>query len=341
MTVPLSVLDLAPIGSGSTPSQALRATVELARLADRLGYSRYWFAEHHNLPSVASSAPEVLIEHVASATRRIRVGSGGMMLPNHVPLRVAETFQTLEALHPGRIDLGLGRAPGTDPATSRALRPFDGEQFPSLLAEMLSLSRREIPADHPLGSVRVIPDDVDLPPIWLLGSSGATARLAGSLGLGYSFARHFSPTPPEPAIRAYRESFEPSAQFPAPHAILAVSVICAETEERAQHLAWTLELSLVRYRTGRLGPLPTPEEAMAYPYTPQERAAIREYRDLHIVGSPATVRARIEALLEEVEVEEVMISSMIHSQEARLRSYELVAEAFGLAGLSSSRPSPG
>jgi luciferase family oxidoreductase group 1 len=341
LTVPLSVLDLAPIGSGSTPSQALRATVELARLADRLGYSRYWFAEHHNLPSVASSAPEVLIEHVASATRRIRVGSGGMMLPNHVPLRVAETFQTLEALHPGRIDLGLGRAPGTDPATSRALRPFDGEQFPSLLAEMLSLSRREIPADHPLGSVRVIPDDVDLPPIWLLGSSGATARLAGSLGLGYSFARHFSPTPPEPAIRAYRESFEPSAQFPAPHAILAVSVICAETEERAQHLAWTLELSLVRYRTGRLGPLPTPEEAMAYPYTPQERAAIREYRDLHIVGSPATVRARIEALLEEVEVEEVMISSMIHSQEARLRSYELVAEAFGLAGLSSSRPSPG
>jgi luciferase family oxidoreductase group 1 len=330
MTIPLSVLDLAPIGSGSTPSQALRGTVELARLADRLGYTRYWFAEHHNLPSVASSAPEVLIEHVASATRRIRVGSGGMMLPNHVPLRVAETFQTLEALHPGRIDLGLGRAPGTDPATSRALRPFDGEQFPSLLAEMLSLSRREIPEDHPLGSVRVIPDDVDLPPIWLLGSSGATARLAGSLGLGYSFARHFSPTPPEPAIRAYRESFEPSAQFPAPHAILAVSVICAETEEQAQHLAWTLELSLVRYRTGRLGPLPTPEEAMAYPYTPQERAAIREYRDLHIVGSPATVRARIEALLEEVTVEEVMISSMIHSQEARLRSYELVAEAFGL-----------
>ncbi len=332
MALPFSVLDLAPIGSGSTPSQALRATVELARLADRLGYTRYWFAEHHNLPSVASSAPEVLIEHVASATRRIRVGSGGMMLPNHVPLRVAETFQTLEALHPGRIDLGLGRAPGTDPATSRALRPFDGEQFPSLLAEMLSLSRREIPADHPLGSVRVIPDDVDLPPIWLLGSSGATARLAGSLGLGYSFARHFSPTPPEPAIRAYRESFEPSAQFPAPHAILAVSVICAETEERAQHLAWTLELSLVRYRTGRLGPLPTPEEAMAYPYTPQERAAIREYRDLHIVGSPATVRARIEALLEEVTVEEVMISSMIHSQEARLRSYELVAEVFGLEG---------
>lgn len=330
MTVPLSVLDLAPIGSGSTPSEALRRTVELARLAERLGYTRYWLAEHHNLPSVASSAPEVLIGHVASATERIRVGSGGMMLPNHVPLRVAETFQTLEALHPGRIDLGLGRAPGTDPATSRALRPFDGEQFPSLLAEMLSLSRGDIPADHPLGSVRVMPYDVELPPIWLLGSSGATARLAGSLGLGYSFARHFSPTPPGSAMRAYRESFEPSAQFPKPHAILAVSVICAETEERAQHLAWTLELSLVRFRTGRLGPLPTPEEAMAYPYTALEREAIREYRDLHIVGTPATVRARIEALLTEVQVEEVMISSMIHGQEERLRSYELVAEAFGL-----------
>jgi luciferase family oxidoreductase group 1 len=195
---------------------------------------------------------------------------------------------------------------------------------------LLALSRHDVPEDHPLRSVRVIPDDVELPPIWLLGSSGATARLAGSLGLGYSFARHFSPTPPAPAIFAYRESFQPSAQFPKPHAILAVSVVCAETEERAEHLAWTLDLSWLRLRTGRLGPLPSPEEAMAYPYTPQERAAMREYRELHIVGSPATVRARIEALLEDVEVEEVMISSIIHSHEERLRSYELVAEAFGL-----------
>ena len=341
MSIPLSVLDLAPIGSGSTPSQALRATVDLARLADRLGYTRYWFAEHHNLPSVASTAPEVLIGHVASATRRIRVGSGGIMLPNHVPLMLAEAFHTLEALHPGRIDLGLGRAPGTDPATSRALRPFDAEQFPSLIGELLALSRHDVPEDHPLRSVRVIPDDVELPPIWLLGSSGATARLAGSLGLGYSFARHFSPTPPAPAIRAYRESFRPSAQFPKPHAILAVSVVCAETEERAEHLAWTLDLSWLRLRTGRLGPLPSPEEAKAYPYTLQERAAVREYRALHLVGSPASVRAQVEALLEDVEVQEVMISSIIHSHEERLRSYELVAEAFGLASVNPSRPSPG
>src|SRR4028118_1653994 len=166
MKLPLSVLDLAPVSSGSTPSEALRNTLELARLADRLGCIPYWFAEHHNIPSVASSSPEVLIEHVASATERIRVGSGGIMLPNHTPLRVAETFHTLEALPPGRIDLGLGRAPGTDPATLRVLRPFDSEQYPAQLAEMLALSRGE------LGSVRVIPDDVQLPPIWLLGSSG-------------------------------------------------------------------------------------------------------------------------------------------------------------------------
>jgi luciferase family oxidoreductase group 1 len=328
MTLALSVLDLAPVASGSTPSQALRATVDLARLADRLGYTRYWFAEHHNIPSVASTAPEVLIEHVASATERIRVGSGGIMLPNHAPLRVAENFHTLEALHPGRIDLGLGRAPGTDPVASQALRPFDAEQFPGMLAELLALSRGEDREDNPFRSVRVIPDDVELPPIWLLGSSGASARLAGSLGLGYSFARHFSPTPPEPAIHAYQESFRPSKQFPKPHMILAVSVVCANTDQRAQFLAWTLDLSWVRLRTGRLGPLPTPEEAMAYPYSPQEREVLRAYRDLVIVGSPETVRAEIEDLAGRTGVDEVMVSTMIHSHEERLRSYELVAAAF-------------
>ena len=329
----LSVLDLAPVPSGTTPSQALRRTVDLARLADRLGYARYWFAEHHNIPSVASSSPEVLIGHVASATSRIRVGSGGIMLPNHAPLRIAEAFHTLAALHPGRIDLGLGRAPGTDPATSQALRPFDAEQFPAQIGEMLALSRREVPEDHPFRSVRVVPDDVELPPIWLLGSSGATARLAGSLGLGYSFARHFSPTPPGPALRAYRESFRPSAQFPEPHVILAVSVICAETEERAEYLAATMDLTWVRLQSGRLGPLPSPEEALAYPYTPQERAIASTYRALHFIGTPATVRARIEAYLEEnaLEVEEVMASSNIYSHEERLRSYELLAEVFGLS----------
>ncbi|HEX2224960.1 MAG TPA: LLM class flavin-dependent oxidoreductase [Thermoanaerobaculia bacterium] len=338
MTLPLSVLDLAPVGSGSTPSQALRRTVDLARLADRLGYTRYWFAEHHNIPSVASSAPEVLIGHVAAATPRIRVGSGGIMLPNHTPLRIAEAFQTLEALHPGRIDLGLGRAPGTDPATVQALRPFDSEQYPAQIAEMLALSRGEVPVGHPFHTVRVIPDDVELPPIWLLGSSGGSARLAGQLGFGYSFARHFSPTPPEPALRAYRESFQPSAQFPKPHFILAVSVVCADTDERARHLAWTLDLSWVRLRTGKLGPLPTPEEAMAYPYTPQERAALSSYRELVFVGSPATVRPQIEDLAGELGADEVMVTTLIHSHEERLRSYELLADAFGLPSAAASEP---
>lgn len=330
--IPLSVLDLAPVGTGSTPSQALRNTVELARLADRLGYTRVWFAEHHNLPSVASSSPEVLIEHVASATQKIRVGSGGVMLPNHVPLRVAEAFHTLEALHPGRIDLGIGRAPGTDPVTSQALRPFDAEQFPSQIMELLSLSRGDLPEEHPFRTVRAVPDDVELPPIWLLGSSGATAAFAGSLGMGYSFARHFSPSPPGPALRAYREAFKPSKQFPEPHVILGVSVVCAETDERAEHLAWTLDLSWLRLRTGRLGPLPSPEEAIAYPYTPYEREIVRSNRELHFIGSPSTVREQIETLVEKNPVEEIMISSMIHNPEERLRSYELMAEAFGLTG---------
>jgi luciferase family oxidoreductase group 1 len=334
VTLPLSVLDLAPIASGSTPSQALRNTVELARLAERLGYTRLWFAEHHSLPSVASSSPEVLIGHVASATQRIRVGSGGIMLPNHAPLRIAEAFHTLEALHPGRIDLGLGRAPGTDPITSQALRPLDAEQFPSHVAELLALSGGDFAEDHPFRSIRVIPDDVELPPVWLLGSSGATARLAGLLGLGYSFARHFSREPPAPAFRAYRQSFRPSDRFPEPHAILAVSTICADTAERAEHLAWTLDLSWVRMRSGRLGPLPSPEEAMAYPYTPEERAIARTSRTLHFVGAPATVRAGIEALVEETGADEVMVSSMIHSHAERLRSYELLAEAFGLQPVS-------
>jgi luciferase family oxidoreductase group 1 len=330
MTLALSVLDLAPVGAGTTASQVLRRTVELARLAERLGYARHWFAEHHNIPSVASSAPEVLIAHVAAATERIRVGSGGILLPNHAPLRVAETFQTLEALHPGRIDLGIGRAPGTDPAASQALRPFDAEQFPLMLAELLALSRGEVPKDHPLGSVRVIPEDVELPPIWLLGSSGATAGLAGRLGMGYSFARHFSPASPVPAVRAYRESFQPSAQFPEPHVILAVAVVCAETEQRAEHLAASLDLAWVRLRSGRLGPLPSPEEALAYAYTPEERGLVRAYRELLFAGSPAKIRADIEALVEETGADEVMVATTIPGHEERLRSYELVAEAFGL-----------
>ena len=330
--VPLSVLDLAPVRAGATATDALREAVDLAQHTERLGYLRYWFAEHHGMGSIASSAPEILIEHIASKTSRLRVGSGGIMLPNHSPLRVAEAFHTLAALHPGRIDLGLGRAPGTDPATSRALRPFDGEQFPDLLRELLALSRRTFPADHPFGSVRVVPGDVPLPPIWVLGSSGAMASFAGSLGLGYSFARHFSPNPPQPAIRAYRGSFVPSEQFPSSHVILGVSVICAETAERAEQLALSTDLVWVRYQRGEFGLLPGPEEAAAYNWSDYERMIARAGRSRHFIGTRDSVMAQIEDLVRSTSATEVIVTTMIHDHRERVKSYELLATGPQSAG---------
>ena len=328
--VPLSVLDLAPVRAGATASDALREAVDLAQHTERLGYLRYWFAEHHGMASIASSSPEILIEHIASKTSRLRVGSGGIMLPNHSPLRVAEAFHTLAALHPGRIDLGLGRAPGTDPATSRALRPFDGEQFPELLRELLALSRRTFPADHPFGSVRVVPGDVPLPPIWVLGSSGAMASFAGSLGLGYSFARHFSPNPPQPAIRAYRASFVPSEQFPSSHVILGVSVICAPTEEEAEYHAASTDLAWVRLHRREFTPLPSPEEAQAYQYSPQERVIVEANRQRHFIGTPFKVASTIRNLVNDTGVDEIMVTSMMYGRDARFRAYELLANEWGL-----------
>lgn len=327
----LSVLDLAPVGSGFTPADALRNSVELAQLAERLGYVRYWFAEHHGMPGIASSVPEILIEHIASATTRIRVGSGGVMLPNHPPMRVAEVFHTLETLHPGRIDLGIGRAPGADIVTARALRPFDAEQFPQHLAEMVALSRGELPPDHPFHKARVVPGGVHLPPIWLLGSSGASARLAGSLGVGYAFARHFSPAPPEPAIEAYRASFHASLQFAVPHVIVGVSVICAETDARAAYLAASTDLMWVQFQRGEFSTIPSPDEALRYRYTPQEQMIVESNRARHFIGSPATVAAAIRDLVASTHADEVMVTSMIHEHTARMHSYELVAVALGHA----------
>jgi luciferase family oxidoreductase group 1 len=321
----LSVLDLAPIGSGGTAAAALRQSVELARVAERLGYVRYWFAEHHGMPGIASSSPEILIEHIASATSMIRVGSGGIMLPNHAPLRIAEVFHTLETLHPNRIDIGLGRAPGTDPVTSRAMRPFDAEQFPQQLQELIGLSAGRLPADHPFRTVRVIPAGVSLPPIWILGSSGASARFAGSLGVGYSFARHFSPAPPEPAIDAYFESFKPSDQFPKPHVILGISVICADTQERAEYLAGSTDLVWVRYQRGEFGLLPSPEEAAAYDWSAHERALARAGRARHFIGTPAAVREEIDSVVKSTGASEAIVTTMIHDPDERRRSYELLA----------------
>jgi luciferase family oxidoreductase group 1 len=325
--IPLSILDLVPVRAGASAADAMREAVDLARMAERLGYVRYWFAEHHGMAGIGSSAPEILIAHVAAATERIHVGSGGIMLPNHAPLRVAEVFHTLEALHPGRIDLGIGRAPGTDPATSRALRPFDAEQFPQQVQEMLALSTRGFPADHPFGSVRVIPQDVPLPPIWVLASSGATAAFAGAMGLGYGFARHFSTAPPGPPIRAYREAFRPSAAFPKPHVILGVAAICAETQEEAEYLATSSDLAWVRRHRGQLLPLPSPEEASKYPYGLEDRAVIDANRARQFVGTPAAVAARIREIVAATGADEAMVTTMIYDVGARRRSYELLVAA--------------
>jgi luciferase family oxidoreductase group 1 len=324
--IKLSVLDLVPVRSGATARDAMQESVDLARLAERLDFVRYWFAEHHGMASIASSVPEILIEHVASATTRIRVGSGGIMLPNHAPLRVAEAFHTLETLHPNRIDLGLGRAPGTDPATSRALRPFAGELFPDQVKEMLALSRREFPPDHPFASVRVVPEGVTLPPIWVLASSGATAAFAGSMGLGYGFARHFSPTPPGPPIRAYREHFRPTVQFPRPHVILGVSVICAPTAEEADYLASSSDLGWIRLHRREFLPLPSPEEARRYEYSPQERVVVEMNRARHFIGTPATAASMIRNIAKDIEVDEVMVTSTIFGRAERFRCYELLAQ---------------
>jgi luciferase family oxidoreductase group 1 len=335
MNFGLSVLDVSPVSSGSNSAQALRNTLDLARLTDRLGYERYWLAEHHNLPIIASSAPEVMIGHVANVTERIRIGAGGIMLPNHAPLKVAETFRVLEALHPGRVDLGIGRAPGTDPVTATALRRSqDGlkaEDFPQQFAELLAFSGDGFPEDHPFRSVIAMPSDVGLPPIWLLGSSGYSARAAGEMGLGYAFASHFSPADPAPAMRAYRDSFEPSEDFEHPSAILAVAVICEETSEHAERLATSMELAWVRMRSGNPGPLPNPEEAMAYPYTPTERRLADTYRTMQVVGDPQTVRARLEELAEHTAADEVMVTTNVYDHAERLRSYELLAEVFQIA----------
>jgi luciferase family oxidoreductase group 1 len=334
----LSVLDVSPVSSGSNGAHALRNTLELARLADQRGYERYWLAEHHNLPSIASSAPEIMIGQVASMTERIRVGAGGIMLPNHAPLKVAETFRVLEALHPQRIDLGIGRAPGTDPVTATALRRsrdgVEAEDFPQRFGELLAFSGDGFPEEHPFRSVVAMPSDVRLPPIWLLGSSGYSARAAGQMGFGYAFAAHFSPADPAPAMRAYRESFEPSESFERPSAILAVAVICGETGEHAERLASSMELAWVRMRSGNPGPLPSPEEAMAYPYTPAERRLADAYRSMQVVGKPRTVRARIEELAAHTAADEVMITTNVYDHAERLRSYERLAEVFDIATLS-------
>ncbi len=331
--VPLSVLELSPIPAGSSAAEALQATVRLAQLAERLGYTRFWLAEHHNSRGIASSSPAVLIAAVAAATERIRVGSGGVMLPNHPPLVVAEQFSTLQALFPARIDLGIGRAPGTDPVTARALRrSVDGlsaDDFPEQLSDLIGFLRGEFPDDHPYAHIAAMPSTEQPPPMWLLGSSGYSAQVAGMLGLPFGFAHHFSARNTVPALDLYRRSFRPTDVLQEPYAMVAVRLVLAEDDEQAQWLAGSSALAFLRQAQGRPGPLPTPEEAAAYPWSEPERQAIEDRMQGQIVGGPATVRDQLAVLLERTQADELMVTTMIHDQQARANAYSLLADLVG------------
>jgi luciferase family oxidoreductase group 1 len=326
--VPLSVLDLAPVPSGASAGEALRNSIDLASHVEQLGYHRYWVAEHHNMPGIASSAPAVLIAHLAQATNTIRVGSGGVMLPNHSPLVVAEQFGMLEALHPGRIDLGIGRAPGTDQLTASALRRtanVSADDFPQDLGELMAFFYGTFPDEHPYGRITPVPARGNPPALWLLGSSGYSAQVAALLGLPFAFAHHFSPANTLPALALYRQHFHPSTFLQRPYAMVAAAVVCAESDEKARWLAAPSALSFLKLRQGRPGQLPSPQEAASYPYTQQERAAIEARQADQVIGGPETVRRGLEELQQRTQADELMLTTIVYSHADRLLSYELVS----------------
>ncbi|WP_369037323.1 LLM class flavin-dependent oxidoreductase [Streptomyces adonidis] len=355
---PLSVLDLVTVGSGHTATQALQTSVALSRLTESRGFHRYWVAEHHSMPGVASSSPAVILAHLAAHTHRIRLGSGGVMLPNHAPLVIAEQFGTLEAMAPNRIDLGLGRAPGTDGATAAALRRTDlphsqlrssggtpihsgADDFPQQLAELTRFLDDDFPSGHPYHRIHAIPGPIQSttpggvqsphrPPVWLLGSSGFSARLAGVLGLPFAFAHHFSAQNTVPALDLYRESFQPSAVLDAPYALIGVSTLATDDENEARRQVLAMGLNMARLRSGRPGLFPTPEEAEAYEFSPMEREFINSWMTNIIHGTADEVRTGLDDLQKRTGADELMLTAHAHRGDLRLRSYELIADAYGL-----------
>ena len=325
--IPLGVLDLAPVPDGGSTGDALRATIDLAKKTEDLGFTRFWVAEHHGMPGVASSSPPVLIGHIADATRTIRVGSGGVMLPNHSSLVVAEQFGMLEALHPGRIDLGLGRAPGTDQATAQALRHGGPDDFPRQLTDLIGFFTGQWPENHPYQKVHAIPGEGDGPDLWLLGSSGYSAQVAGALGIPFAFAHHFMPQNTLPALDLYRKSFRPSAALERPYSMIAAGVTCADTDSQAKFLAGASALSFLRLRSGRPGKVPTPQEAADYPYSDMERAFIEDRQSTQHIGSPDTVIEGLTHLVKQTGVDELMLTTQTHDPADRQHSFDLVAAA--------------
>ncbi|OEU87254.1 alkanal monooxygenase [Streptomyces abyssalis] len=347
--VPLSVLDLANVGVGLSSGDALRATVETARLAERRGFTRYWVAEHHSMPGVASSSPAVILSHLAARTDSIRLGSGGVMLPNHAPLVIAEQFGTLEALAPGRIDLGLGRAPGTDGATAAALRlPHSpsgvgggprqlqegADEFPQQLAELIRFLDDDFPDGHRYSRIHAVPGpvqgEVSRPPVWLLGSSGFSAELAGRLGLPFAFAHHFSSRNTLPALDLYRDSFRPSAVLDEPYALIGAAALAADDEAEARRQVLTGALAMLRLRTGRPGLVPSPEEAAAYAFSAAERDFVDSWLANVTHGTPDAVREGLDALVKRTGADELMLTANVHTPSARVRSYALIADAYEL-----------
>ncbi|HTN25852.1 MAG TPA: LLM class flavin-dependent oxidoreductase [Solirubrobacteraceae bacterium] len=328
MNTPLSVLDLAPIAAGQTAAAALAETTALARRADELGFRRFWVAEHHNIPSVASTSPEVLIAHLAASTERIRVGSGGVMLPNHAPLAVAERFGMLEALHPGRIDLGLGRAPGTDMRTAMALRSTSPELFEEQFAQL----RGHLGTGY--GGMRAVAGAHTLPELWMLGSTDGGARIAAKLGLPFVFAHHFHPHFTEPALELYRALFEPSELLAAPRTIVAAGIVVGDDDEQAARLALPGAISMLRLRQGRPAPIPSVQDAatLVERLSAAERATVDEALARPIVGSARTVHAGLLELVERTGADELMLTSQVAEPGMRLRGLERIAGAFAQSG---------
>lgn len=330
MTLRLSVLDQAPIAEGSTPAQALRNSLDLAKRAEALGYARYWVAEHHGTPALACASPEALIGPIAAVTSRIRVGSGGVMLPHYSPVKVAETFSMLAGLFPGRIDLGVGRAAGTDPTTTFALqrdrRQAAPDDFPAQLFELMAYLEDDMPADHPFARLSRLPGLPEAPELWLLGSSPQSGIWAAELGLPYAFADFITPTG-VPIAERYRREFEPSKSLKTPRVSVAVWALCADTEEEARRLASSAKMMFTLFFRGQLIPIPPVEKALAFlAAQPPSDGSIPGRRT--IIGTPDQVRAGIESVAQEYGAEEVMVVTITHEHEARVRSYELVAAAF-------------
>jgi luciferase family oxidoreductase group 1 len=322
--VPLSVLDLAPIPEGSDAGQALRNTLDLAQHAETWGYRRYWLAEHHSMPGIASAATSVVIGHVAGGTTSIRVGAGGIMLPNHSPLVIAEQFGTLAALFPGRIDLGLGRAPGTDQATVRALRrsPAAALTFPDDVAELMQYFRPARPGQ----AVQAVPGEGQEVSVWILGSSLFGAQLAAAMGLPFAFASHFAPAMLSQAIEIYRSEFQPSARLERSHLMLGVNLIAAESDAEAAVLFTSLQQAFVNLRRGRPGKLPPPQSDFGRTLSPHEQQMLQETLGMSVVGGPDLVREGLESFVAQTGADELMITGQIFDHRARLRSFEIAAE---------------